>query len=156
MENKLQEARCEAETAYHLSPNSLMVLDAIGWVIARAGEWERGVNWIKRAIKLNPYYRPWVRSALWANWFRLGNYEKAYQETLSFMMPDLFWEPLMKASTLGHLGRIKEGQACVQALLKLKPDFAQRGRILIRHYIKFEDIVERVIEGLNAIGIEVR
>jgi hypothetical protein len=39
---------------------------------------------------------------------------------------------------------------------KLKPDFAARGRILIRHYIKFEDIVERVIKGLKAVGIEVR
>jgi tetratricopeptide (TPR) repeat protein len=155
MENKLQEARCEAETAYNLCPDSLMVLDAIGWVIARAGEWERGVNWIKKAIKLNPYYRPWIRSALWANWFRLGNYEKAYQETLSFMLPDLFWEPIMKASTLGHLGRIEEGQACVQTLLALKPDFAQRGRILIGRYAKFEDLVDRIIEGLGKLGMNI-
>jgi hypothetical protein len=41
-------------------------------------------------------------------------------------------------------------------LLKLKPDFPDRGRILTRHYIKFEDIVERVIEGLKAVGIAVR
>ena len=41
-------------------------------------------------------------------------------------------------------------------LLKLKPDFTDRGRVLIRHYIKFENIVERVIEGLNAVGVEVR
>jgi adenylate cyclase len=155
MENKLQEARCEAETAYNLCPDSLMVLDAISWVIARAGEWERGVNWIKKAIKLNPYYRPWIRSALWANWFRLGNYEKAYQETLSFMLPDLFWEPIMKASTLGHLGRIEEGQACVQTLLALKPDFAQRGRILIGRYAKFEDLVDRIIEGLGKLGMNI-
>jgi adenylate cyclase len=54
------------------------------------------------------------------------------------------------------LGKIEEGQTHVGALLALKPDFARRGRILIRHYIKFEDIVERVLEGLNAAGIEVR
>jgi adenylate cyclase len=81
MENKLQEARYEAETAYHLCPNSLMVLDTIGWVMALAGGWERGVNWIEKAIKLNPYYRPWVRHAVCFNWFRVGNYEKAYQDT---------------------------------------------------------------------------
>jgi adenylate cyclase len=156
MENRLQEARCEAETAYNLCPNSLMVLDTIGWVMALAGDWARGVDWIKKAIKLNPYYRPWVRHALWLNWFRLGNYEMAYRETHHFMMPKLFWEPLMKAAACGHLGRIEEGQACGRALLALKPDFAQRGRILIGRYVKFEDIVERVIEGLNAVGTEVR
>ena len=72
------------------------------------------------------------------------------------MMPECHWDPLLKAAACGHLGRIEEGQACVRALLALKPDFAQRGRILIGRYIKFEDIVERVIEGLNAVGIEVR
>ncbi len=72
------------------------------------------------------------------------------------MMPECHWDQLLKASACGHLGRIEEGQACVRALLALKPDFAQRGRILIGRYIKFEDIVERVIEGLNAVGIEVR
>jgi adenylate cyclase len=155
MENKLPEARCEAETGYHLCPNSLLVLDAIGWVTALAGEWERGVNWIKKAMQLNPYYRPWIRHALCFNWFRLGNYEKAYQESLHFMMPELFWDPLLKASACGHLGRIEEGQGCVRALLASKPDFAQRGRILIGRYVKFEDIADRIIEGLGKLGMSI-
>lgn len=71
-------------------------------------------------------------------------------------MLKLFWDPLLKASACGQLGRIEEGQAWARALMALKPDFAQRGRMLIRHYIKFEDIVERVITGLNAVGIDVR
>jgi hypothetical protein len=71
------------------------------------------------------------------------------------MLPDLFWEPIMKASTLGHLGRIEEGQACVQTLLALKPDFAQRGRILIGRYAKFEDLVDRIIEGLGKLGMNI-
>jgi adenylate cyclase len=155
MENKLPEARCEAETAYNLCPNSLMVLDTIGWVMALAGGWERGVNWIKKAIKLNPYYRPWIRHAVCFNWFRAGNYEKAYRETLHFTMPKLFWDPLLKAAACGHLGKIEEGQACVRALLALKPDFAQRGRILIGRYVKFEDIVDRIIEGLGILGMKI-
>ena len=53
MENKLQEACLEAEAAYHLCPNSLMVLDGIGWLMALAGEWERGVSLIKKAMKIN-------------------------------------------------------------------------------------------------------
>ena len=156
MQNRLPEARYEAEAAYDLCPNSLMVLDAIGWLMALAGEWERGVNWIKKAIESNPYYRPRVRHALFLNWFRAGNYEKAYRETLHFMMPEFYWDHLLKASVCGQLGKIEEGQACVQALLALKPEFARRGRILIRHYIKFEKIADRIIEGLDAVGIAVR
>ena len=39
-------------------------------------------------------------------------------------------------------------------LLELKPDFASRGRALMGHYIKFEDILERVVEGLRKVGVE--
>jgi TolB-like protein len=155
VEDKLQEARHEARIAYRLCPNSLMVLDIIGWLMALAGDWERGVNWVNKAIQLNPYHRPWVRHALLLNWFREEDYEKAYQESLHFMMPESHWDQLLKASACGHLGRIEEGQACVRALLALKPDFAQRGRILIGRYVKFEDIVDRIIEGLNAVGIKI-
>jgi len=56
---------------------------------------------------------------------------------------------------LGLLGRYEEGKHFVKNLLELKPDFSERGRILIGHYIKFDDIVERVIEGLHRVGLKV-
>jgi hypothetical protein len=66
-----------------------------------------------------------------------------------------FWEPLAKAATLGQLGRTEEGEKAAAALLELKPDFPSRGRVLIGHYIKFEDILERVDEGLRKVGIDI-
>ncbi len=155
MENKLEEARHEAEKAYYMCPNSLMVLDALGWVMALAGGWEQGVNWIKKAIKLNPYYRPWARHALCLNRLRAEDNDKAYRETLNLMMPEFYWDQILRAAACGHAGRIDEGQACVRALLALKSDFAQRGRILIDRYIKFEDIADRIIEGLGKVGMNI-
>lgn len=55
---------------------------------------------------------------------------------------------------LGQLGRHEEGKQLVKHLLKLKPDFRTRGRILIQHYIKFEDIVKRVVSGLRKVGLK--
>ena len=71
------------------------------------------------------------------------------------MMPDLFWDPLLKAAACGHLERIEEGQTAIQSLLALKPDFARRGRILIGRYIKYEDIANRTIEGLGKLGMNI-
>jgi hypothetical protein len=71
------------------------------------------------------------------------------------MMPEFHWDPLLKASACGHLGRIEAGQACARALPALKPDFAQRGRILIGRYVKFEDIADRIIEGLGKLGMNI-
>jgi TolB-like protein len=155
MENKLLEALCDAKTALDLCPNSLIVLDTIGWVMALAGEWERGAGYIKKAIQLNPYHRPWAHHALCINSFRKGDYEQAYRETLNFMMPECHWDPLLKAAACGHLGKIEQGRAWVDTLLELKPDFGQRGRFLIGRFIKFEDIADRIVEGLAKLGLSI-
>ena len=155
LENKLPKARREAQKAHDLCPNSLMLLDAIGWLMAYAGEWERGVTWIEKAMRLNPYSRPWTRHAVCINWFRLGDYEKAYQESLNFKSSYLYGEPLLKAAACGHLGKIEEGQACVRHLLELKPEFRKRGRVLLGGFIKFDDIVDRIIEGLEKLSLKI-
>jgi len=64
-----------------------------------------------------------------------------------------FWDPLAKAATFGLLGRYEEGKQAAEELLKLKPDFSSRGRVLIGHYIKFDEIVERTIDGLSKVGL---
>jgi adenylate cyclase len=76
-------------------------------------------------------------------------------ETLNLGRPAIFWEPLAKGATFGQLGRYEEGKRAEENLLKLKPDFPNRGRLLVRHYIKFEEIVERVIDGLRKSGLNV-
>jgi hypothetical protein len=86
---------------------------------------------------------------------RQEEYERAHLETQCLRRPSIFWDPLAKAATLGLLGRYEEGKQFVKSLLKLKPDFPSRGRILIKHYIKFDDIVERVIEGLQKVGLKI-
>ena len=70
-------------------------------------------------------------------------------------MSDCHWDPLLKAAACGHLGKSKEGQARVSELLALKPDFAKRGRSLIGRYVKFEDILHRIIEGLGKVGMNI-
>lgn len=151
--NELPAALAEITRALALSPNSLIVLDSIGYILTLLGEWESGPLLIRKAIQLNPYYASHVHYALWVNWIRQENYEHAHLETMSFNKPSVFWEPLIKAATFGQLGRVEEGKRAVENLLKLKPEFPDRGRVLIKHYIKFEDIVENMIEGLKKVGL---
>ncbi len=110
---------------------------------------------IRKAINLNPYYNITVHYALWMDWVRQEKYRQAYLETLNFRTPTIFWDPLMKAAAFGLLGRYEEGRQAGKDLLKCKPDFPKRGSVLMRHYIKFDDIIERVIRGLGKVGIDV-
>ena len=152
--NQLPEVLIEAKKALALNPRSLIYLDSIGYGLALLGEWEQGCDLIQSALKLNPYIRAYNYYILCWNWLRKKEFEKAYIETLKFRLPSIFWDPLNRAITLGHLGRIKEGNRNVEEVLKLKPDFPNRGRVLIKHLIKSEELVECFIEGLKKSGLD--
>lgn len=151
--NEIPGALAEADKALALNPKSLLILDTIGYLLTLLGDWERGPAMIRKIVQVNPFHGLYIHYALWADWIRQKEYERAHLETLNFSRPSVFWEPLMKAATFGHLERFEEGKRAVKDLLKLKPNFPTRGRILIGHYIKFEEIVERVIEGLRKLGL---
>jgi len=153
--NTPEESIAEVEKAITLNPKSLLNMEICGYFLIMLGECQRGSAMVKEAIRHNPYYDPIVHHALWLDSIRQEDYKQAYRETLDFRIPMLFWEPLMKAATLGLLGRIEEGKQAVQNLLILKPDFQARGRILIRHYIKFDDIVEKIIISLDRCGLNI-
>jgi len=154
LRNELSEGIAEVERAIALNPNSLILMDSFGYLLTLLGDWQRGPAMIRKVIELNPYYNVVVHYPLWVDWIRQGDYENAYQETLNFRTPGLFWDPLLKAAGFGLLGRLEEGKHHAEMLLRLKPDFLTRGRVLIEHYIKFDEIVQRMVEGLSRVGIE--
>lgn len=154
-ENEITAGLAETDRALALNPNSLINLENIGYLLTLCGDWQRGPALIRKAINANPYYSSIVHHTLWLDWVRQKDDPQAYHETLHFRTPMLFWDPLMKAAVLGLLGKTKEGQHAVDTLLKLKPDFAKRGRVLIKHYIKFDDIFDRLLEGLSKAGLSI-
>ena len=154
--NDLRAGRAEAEQALKLGPETLFMLDGIGYLLTLMGDWERGSALIAKVIRLNPFYGNYVHFALWGNYLAQKDYEGACRETMKLNRPALFWDHLARAATLGLLGNIEDGRKAAAKLLELKPNFAARGRILIGHYIKFKVIIERIIDGLKAVGVEVR
>lgn len=141
--------------ALKLSSGSPLNADFFGYVMTLSGDWEKGTALIKKSMKRNPYYSPLVHYPLWVNCLRQKDYEGAYAETMKLQMPYLFWYPLVKASTLGLLGQSEKAEAYVNRLLELKPDFPSKGRILIGRYIKFKEIVDRVVKGLSKAGLNI-
>ena len=155
LRNQLSEGIGEVERGMALNPNSLILMDSFGYLLTLLGDWQRGPALINKVIELNPYYNPIVHHVLWVDWIRQGDYEQAYKETLNFTTCMLFWEPLMKSVSCGLLGKIAPGKRFADELLELKPEFRKRGRTLIRHYIKFDDICDRMIEGLSKVALTV-
>jgi adenylate cyclase len=153
--DELEAARREVNAALALHPDSILFKDAMGYLLVLLGDWERGARLANEAIRENPFYRRFLRYALWLDHFREGHYEEALAEAQALDGIGYFWSPLSRAATLGLLGRVDESENAVREILDLKPDFADRGHVLIGHCVKFPEIRERLIEGLAVGGLSV-
>ena len=136
-----------------LNPNSPYIVGVAGWHMALYGEWDRGLTLLKKGMKLNPYHPTWFHLAPYMDCYRRGEYENALSEALKFNFPELYLDPMMRAAALGRLGRQDEAGTAVGEMLKLAPDFATRGRLLISRYVKVDDLVDMIIEGLQIAGL---
>jgi adenylate cyclase len=146
-------ARAELEDALRLSPDSLVYLEVIGYLLAVLGDGDRGAAMIRDARRRNPYCLPIGSFGLWYDHLRRGDVEAAYQAALENRDPLFFWRSLMRASCLGLLGRTAEAEVEVAELLRAKPDFETRGRRLIGYYVKPAEMMDRIVDGLARAGV---
>jgi adenylate cyclase len=155
VKGELASARHELELALRHNSESLAYREVIGWLMALCGDWDQGVALMRDALERNPYCQPCVSHGLWADALRRHEFDAAYAAALEYREPNFFWRELMLTSALGHLGRTEEAAACAAELQRCKPQFAFRGRRLIAHYIKSDELRATIVEGLRKSGVEV-
>jgi adenylate cyclase len=151
---ELSAVRRAMDEALRLSPDSLVYLEMIGFMLTAAGDWERGPALCRAARERNPHCLPHGSFALWMWHLHRGEIEEAYQEALVYRDPNFFWRGVMRASCLGLLGRTAEAETEVAAVLRAKADFPERGRILIGHVVKFPEVMGRIADGLAGAGLD--
>jgi hypothetical protein len=62
---------------------------------------------------------------------------------------------MVRASSLGNIGRLDEARTHLHQVREQKPDFAPRARELIRRSLKVDSIIDDLIDGLRAAGLPV-
>jgi adenylate cyclase len=145
----------EAKAALALNPNAPAPIGYLGWLLALYGEWEEGLAILEKGIALNPHYPGWFHLAPYFYYYLQDQCQEAYQEALAFKMPQLFWDPLLRAASLGHLGRKEEGAQALAELLSLRPDFPTAGRFLISCFAKFPYLIDGLLKGLRLAGLKI-
>lgn len=155
VKGELGAARRELDLALRPNSDALAYREVIGWLMALCGDWDQGVALMRNALQRNPYCQPCVSHGLWADAMRRGDFEASYAAALEYREPNFFWRELMIASSLGQLDRFEDASASVAELLRAKPQFGHRGRRLIAHYIKSDDLRATIIEGLRKAGLDV-
>jgi adenylate cyclase len=153
--NEREQFLSEAEGALSLNPNAPATIGFLGWLLALYGEWEEGLAILEKGIALNPHFPGWFHMAPYFYLNLQERCEEAYQEALAFQMPQLFWDPLLRAAALGRLGRKEDGARALEELLHLRPDFSTSGRFLISCFAKFPYLIDGLLEGLRLAGLKI-
>jgi hypothetical protein len=155
VKGELAAARRELDHAVRLNHDSLAYREMIGWLRALSGDWDGGAALMHDAQRRNPYCQPCVSHGLWADALRRGDFEAAYAAAIEYRDPNFFWRELMLTSSLGHLGRVEEASSSAMELLRVRPQFHRRGRHLIAHFIKSDELRAVIVDGLQKAGVAV-
>ena len=153
--NQKEKFLIEMEKALDLNPNSPFRIGAIGFYLSLYGEWEKGKQLLDRAMKQNIGYPSWYYGATTVYYYGLNEFEKAYEEAVKYDVPALFWGPMLRAATLGQLEMKSDAVKRISDLKVLKPDFENKARFLISRYVKEEELVDKIIEGLQKAGLKI-
>jgi TolB-like protein len=145
----------EAEYCLSLGLSSPFRLGTIGHFIALYGDWERGKNILDKAMNKQIGYPPHFHGGTCAYYYRKNDFEKALREAYKFELPGLFWGKLYVLACLGQLKRKTNVKDEIIKLKKLKPDFEEKAYILINRFIKEEELVIKLLEGLKKAGLKV-
>ncbi|MGO9649098.1 MAG: protein kinase domain-containing protein [Terriglobales bacterium] len=151
---EIQAFRTAAEKALALNPMDGCNIAHLGSFIAYAGEWERGCALVEHALQLNPNHPGWYWFPLFANAYRIRDYQGALSYALKINLPGLYATHMALAMAYGQLGQRDEAAKAVRELLKLRPDFAMIARPGLA--MRYEpELVEHMIEGLRKAGLEI-
>ncbi len=143
------------ERAISLNPRDGTTQAFIGTMIAFAGDWERGVAMLQRAMDLSQHHPGWYHNASFHYHYRKGEYEPALQAAKKINSPDYNWMYVATAAASGMLGRQQEAAAAIVSLRRCAPQFLDLGKIrkVIEKWDPEKDEVERLMVGLQKAGL---
>jgi len=147
-----QASLVEFERAFALNPNfvSLRYADALLY----SGRASEAIDYIKRMMRLDPFYPSMYLFSLGKANFFLGR----YQEAIELFRPGRVHLPAYRpvqmylAATAAQLGYDEEARAAAAELLRIDPDYKISFMLSILHIPRQED-ADRLVHGLRKAGV---
>ena len=128
-------------------------LGAVGFYLSLFGYWEKGKVILDKAMKKNTGFPLFFHGATCLYYYRLNKYKEALKEAQKYDVQGLFWGPLLRAACMGKMDERKKARSQVEQLLLLKPDFETKAQELLSYYIKEDELLLEVLDGLRKAGL---
>ncbi|MDB5556008.1 MAG: cya34 [Rhizobium sp.] len=148
--NELTTARYHQERALSLNPNYDLVVVQQGELLTWLGRPEEGVEWIRKAMRLNPHHPERFWSHLGKAHFAARQYGEAIEAFMHLSAMDQVQHAFV-AACHGWLGDEIAAGAHMKKVRALAPDFGIDAFLATLHYTRESD-VEHIRDGLIKAG----
>ncbi len=149
--NRFDKATYHQERALSLCPNYDLVVVQQGELLTWLGRPVEGIEWIRKAMRLNPYHPERFWSHLGRAQFTARAYADAIQSYSRITAPDHAHHAFMAAAS-AHMGNTTAASAHAREVLTRAPDFTVTAFLATLHYSREEDR-EHCREGLLKAGL---
>jgi adenylate cyclase len=149
--NEHDKATYHQERALSLNPNSDLIVVQQGELLTWLGRPVEGIEWIHRAMRLNPYHPQRFWSHLGRAQYTARVYADAIQSYSKLTAPDYTHHAFLAASS-AQLGNRTAAAAHVREVLQREPTFAAESFLKTLHYKQRSDS-EHLRDGLVKAGL---
>jgi adenylate cyclase len=149
--NEHAKAAYHQERALSLNPNSDLIVVQQGELLTWVGRPEEGIEWVLRAIRLNPYHPARFWSHLGRAQYTARKHADAIQSYSRLTAPDHTHHAFLAAAS-AQLGNSTAAKAHAGEVLQREPAFTVQRFLDTLHY-QHESDTEHVREGLVKAGL---
>jgi adenylate cyclase len=147
----LDKAMYHQERALSLNPNDDLIVVQQGEILTWLGQPEEGVEWIAKAMRLNPYHPQRFWSHLGRAYFGARRYGEAIEAFKHITAPDHLHHGAL-AACHAYLGNEAAARSHVREAQKLQPEFRVETYLTTLHYGQESDR-EHLRQGLLKAGL---
>jgi len=147
---QIDEALAEYGRALALNPNDADIIAEYADALVYAGQPEKSVELLEKAMRLNPYFPDWYLWYLADAYDTMGRPEEVIATVQRMQNPAEGRR--MLAANYAHLGMMEEARAQASEVMRLHPGFTI-GRWRHRPPYRDRAIIERYVEGLRKAGL---
>jgi adenylate cyclase len=136
----LDKAVYHQERALSLNPNDDLIVVQQGEILTWLGQPEEGIDWIRKAMRLNPYHPVRFWNHLGRAYFVARCYRDAIEAFRRIATPDHLHHAFLAAS-FARLGDAAHAAEHVRQALKLEPGFNVEDCLATLHYKQAQDLL---------------
>jgi adenylate cyclase len=137
--------------AISLNPNDDLIVVQQGEILTWIGQPEEGIDWIKKAMRLNPYHPERFWHHLGRAYFVARRYREAIEAFQRISAPDQLVYAFLAACN-AQATNDSAARGCVQEVLRRQPDFRVESYLETLHY-KHDADLEHHRQGLLKAGL---